>query len=75
MKKDYFFGSSALRAFATTRIRTKEVSPTGVFTGIFVYLGIPVYNILEGVEGDPDSHAQRGHLGGWRLNGLPWRQS
>ncbi|NTV43606.1 MAG: hypothetical protein HGA63_09945 [Syntrophobacteraceae bacterium] len=49
VKKDYSFGSSALRAFATTRIRTKEVSPAGSFTGIFVYLGIPVYNILEGV--------------------------
>ncbi len=38
-------------------------------------LGLEAYNILEGFEGDPDDHAQRGHLGGWRLNGLPWRQS
>jgi len=38
-------------------------------------LGLEAYNILEGFEGDPDSHAQRGHLGGWRLRGLPWRQS
>jgi len=38
-------------------------------------LGLEAYNILEGFEGDPDSHAQRGHLGGWRLSGLPWRQS
>jgi sulfur dioxygenase len=38
-------------------------------------LGIDAYNILEGFEGDPDSHAHRGMLGGWRLRGLPWRQN
>ena len=37
-------------------------------------LGLPAYNILEGFEGDPDAHAQRGKLGGWRYHGLPWRQ-
>lgn len=38
-------------------------------------LGLQAYNILEGFEGDPDSHAHRGHKGGWRYSGLPWRQS
>jgi len=38
-------------------------------------LGLEAYNILEGFEGDPDTHAQRGRLGGWRRHGLPWRQS
>ncbi len=37
-------------------------------------LGYEAYNILEGFEGDPDTHAQRGHTGGWRFHGLPWRQ-
>lgn len=37
-------------------------------------LGLQAYNILEGFEGDPDAHAHRGQLGGWRLHGLPWRQ-
>jgi glyoxylase-like metal-dependent hydrolase (beta-lactamase superfamily II)/rhodanese-related sulfurtransferase len=37
-------------------------------------LGLEAYNILEGFEGDPDAHAQRGQRGGWRLRGLPWRQ-
>ena len=37
-------------------------------------LGLMAYNILEGFEGGPDDHAQRGHLGGWRWQGLPWRQ-
>ncbi|GAB4202765.1 MAG: hypothetical protein Fur0019_01010 [Tibeticola sp.] len=37
-------------------------------------LGLTAYNILEGFEGDPDERAQRGHRGGWRFHGLPWRQ-
>lgn len=38
-------------------------------------LGLEAYNILEGFEGDPDTHAHRGNRGGWRLAGLPWRQN
>jgi sulfur dioxygenase len=38
-------------------------------------LGFEAYNILEGFEGDPDSAAHRGHKGGWRFRGLPWRQN
>ena len=38
-------------------------------------LGLTAYNILEGFEGDPNEQAQRGQRGGWRGNGLPWRQS
>jgi glyoxylase-like metal-dependent hydrolase (beta-lactamase superfamily II)/rhodanese-related sulfurtransferase len=38
-------------------------------------LGIEAYNVLEGFEGDPDEHAQRGHKNGWRVRGLPWRQN
>lgn len=37
-------------------------------------LGLTAFNILEGFEGDPDSQAQRGKKGGWRLSGMPWRQ-
>ncbi|OIR06831.1 thiosulfate sulfurtransferase GlpE [mine drainage metagenome] len=33
------------------------------------------YNVLEGFEGDKDANSRRGHLGGWRLAGLPWMQS
>lgn len=38
-------------------------------------LGMEAYNILEGFEGDTDEHGQRGHRGGWRFRGLPWKQS
>ena len=37
-------------------------------------LGLTAFNILEGFEGDPDGDAHRGRKGGWRFNGLPWRQ-
>lgn len=37
-------------------------------------LGIEAYNILEGFEGDADEQGHRGHKGGWRFRGLPWRQ-
>jgi len=37
-------------------------------------LGVQAYNILEGFEGDADADGHRGHTGGWRLRGLPWRQ-
>ncbi|RYF54498.1 MAG: rhodanese-like domain-containing protein [Comamonadaceae bacterium] len=38
-------------------------------------LGLEAYNILEGFEGNPDAHGQRGRIGGWRFRGLPWRQN
>lgn len=38
-------------------------------------LGIEAYNVLEGFEGDADADAHRGHKGGWRFRGLPWRQN
>ena len=37
-------------------------------------LGLQAYNILEGFEGDADAQGHRGHKGGWRFRGLPWRQ-
>ena len=49
VKKTYSLPSSALRAFATARIRTKEVSTGGDFQGTYIYAGIPVFNILEGI--------------------------
>lgn len=38
-------------------------------------LGYKAYNILEGFEGDADAQGHRGQRGGWRFQGLPWRQS
>lgn len=38
-------------------------------------MGLEAYNILEGFEGDADEQGHRGRKGGWRLRGLPWRQT
>ena len=32
------------------------------------------YNIATGFEGDKDSDGHRGHVGGWKVEGLPWMQ-
>ena len=32
------------------------------------------YNVAEGFEGPPDGAGHRGHVGGWKALGLPWRQ-
>jgi rhodanese-related sulfurtransferase len=36
--------------------------------------GYNCYNVLEGFEGVRDANNQRGHIGGWKLAGLPWEQ-
>jgi rhodanese-related sulfurtransferase len=59
-KKAVFLCRSGVRSVAAARRATE--------------LGIEAYNILEGFEGDADENGHRGHRGGWRLRGLPWRQ-
>ncbi len=49
VKKEYNLSSYTLNKFATARIRTREVSAGGEFEGTYIYTGIPIYNILEGV--------------------------
>lgn len=34
-----------------------------------------IYNVLHGFEGDLDDRRQRGHINGWRHDGLPWEQT
>jgi sulfur dioxygenase len=59
-KKAVLLCRSGVRSIAASRRATE--------------LGIEAYNILEGFEGDADENGQRGHRGGWRMRGLPWRQ-
>jgi len=33
------------------------------------------HNVSAGFEGNQDQNGQRGHLAGWKFDGLPWRQS
>ncbi len=49
VKKEYRFSRRALNGMASTRLRTREVTPEGEFLGAYIYYGIPLFNILEGV--------------------------
>ncbi len=33
-----------------------------------------VYNVRDGFEGPADPRGHRGHVAGWKADGLPWRQ-
>jgi rhodanese-related sulfurtransferase len=35
----------------------------------------PCFNIRHGFEGAPDAEGHRGHVAGWKADGLPWIQS
>jgi hypothetical protein len=48
-KSAYRFSGDALNALAPTRIRTREISPEGDYSGAYIHVGIPVFNILEGI--------------------------
>jgi rhodanese-related sulfurtransferase len=37
--------------------------------------GYTAYNVLEGFEGGPDEQGHRGQVAGWKVAGLPWKQS
>ena len=35
----------------------------------------PCFNVATGFEGDRDAAGHRGTIGGWKTEGLPWRQA
>ncbi len=53
---------SGVRSIATSKVLTEAG-----FT--------QAYNVLEGFEGDKDATDHRGQVGGWKVRGLPWKQS
>lgn len=59
-KKAIFLCRSGVRSIAAARRATE--------------LGLDAYNILQGFEGDADAAGHRSTQGGWRFDGLPWRQ-
>jgi hypothetical protein len=46
----YHFNSRSFRLLAKTRIRTREVTPEGDVTGTYIYTGVPLLYIMEGVR-------------------------
>lgn len=57
VKQIYTFNSRALRLLAKTRVRTREVSPEGEILGAYIYSGIPLLYILEGVAPQKEKNA------------------
>ncbi len=49
VKQEYVFRSNGLRLLAKRRVRTREVSPGGELLGTYIYYGVPVLYLLEGV--------------------------
>jgi hypothetical protein len=49
VKQTYHFNSRSFRLLAKTRVRTREVTPGGEIMGAYIYTGVPVIHILEGV--------------------------
>ena len=49
VKQEYLFSSPALGQLSKTRIRVPEVSPEGEILGAYIYYGVPVIYIMEGV--------------------------
>lgn len=49
VKQTYHFTSHSFRLLAKARIRTREVSPNGEILGAYIYSGIPVLYIMEGI--------------------------
>jgi hypothetical protein len=49
VKQIYTFNSGALRLLEKARVRTREISPSGEILGAYIYTGIPLLYILEGV--------------------------
>ncbi len=49
VKQTYHFTSRSFRLLAKTRVRTPEITPDNEIMGTYIYTGIPVYYIMEGV--------------------------
>lgn len=49
VKKDYFLKNKDLAKYSRIRIRNREIFRDGKLNGAYIYHGIPVFNILEGI--------------------------
>lgn len=62
-------GTGPVLFLCRSGVRSQAAAVTATAAGIS-----PAYNISEGFEGDLDGEHRRGRTG-WRVHGLPWRQS
>jgi rhodanese-related sulfurtransferase len=63
----FFICRSGSRSMAAARFVAAEAAARGQ--------AVHCTNVAEGFEGDLDGERHRGRLNGWKVHGLPWRQS
>ena len=63
----FFICRSGSRSLAAARLVAAEARAAG--------LSVDCTNVAEGFEGDLDGDGHRGTVNGWKVAGLPWRQS
>lgn len=63
----FFICRSGARSMAAARLIAAEAQARGQ--------AVHCTNIAEGFEGDLDGEGHRGSTNGWKVRGLPWRQS
>ena len=63
----FFICRSGGRSMAAARHVAAETGARGQ--------AIRCTNVAEGFEGDLDGQGHRGRINGWKVHGLPWRQS
>lgn len=63
----FFLCRSGHRSLAAARLVAEQARETGTV--------VECINVAEGFEGDLDAEGHRGTVNGWKMAGLPWRQS
>lgn len=62
-----FICRSGARSMMAARLVAQNAAANGV--------ALRCTNVAEGFEGDLDDEGHRGRVNGWKVHGLPWRQS
>lgn len=63
----FFICRSGARSMAAARLVAAEAEQRGH--------PVRCTNVAEGFEGELDADGHRGHRNGWKVHGLPWRQT
>lgn len=63
----YFLCRSGVRSLDAAHVMADALDKQGKVANCI--------NVVNGFEGDMDENRQRGHVNGWKVQGLPWLQS
>jgi rhodanese-related sulfurtransferase len=70
-------GTPPGRLFFICRSGVRSLAAAQAVAAMMARQGVAVHctNVAEGFEGDLDEDGHRGRKNGWKIRGLPWRQS